>query len=80
LRIDERWSVLATPMVELFWFTDGLNNGRRDQIYSSSLGLRYRISNNVSLTNSLLYERRFSNIPIRQFQNLEIGPKLDFAF
>lgn len=80
LRIDERWSVLATPMAELFWFTDGVNNGRRDQIYSSSLGLRYRISNNVSLTNSVLYERRFSNIPIRHFQNLEIGPKLDFAF
>jgi hypothetical protein len=80
LRIDERWSVIATPMAELFWFTDGLNDGRRDQIYSSSLGLRYRITSNVSLTNSVLYERRFSNVPIRHFNNLEVGPKLDFAF
>jgi hypothetical protein len=80
IRFDERWSVLATPMAELFWFTDGVNSGRRDQIYSTSLGLRYRISGNVSLTNSVLYERRVSNVPIRHFQNLEVGPKLDFAF
>ncbi len=74
------WSVVSTPMVELFWFTDGLNNGRRDQIYSATLGLRYKVSKNVSLTANALYEQRTSNMPLRHYTDFEIGPKLDFAF
>jgi hypothetical protein len=73
------WSIVSTPMIELFWFTDGLNSGRQDQIYSASLGLRYRISKNVSLTTSALYEQRTSNRPLRHYTDFEIGPKLDFA-
>lgn len=74
------WSVVSTPMIELFWFTDGLNNGRRDQIYSATLGLKYKVSNNVSLTANVLYEQRTSNVPLRHYTDIEIGPKLDFAF
>jgi hypothetical protein len=79
-RITSRWSVVSTPFVEAYWFTDGLNEGRQDIIYSTSLGLRYSIANNISLTTSASYEWRTSNVPLRHYRDLEIGPRLDMAF
>jgi hypothetical protein len=78
--INERWSVVSTPFFEAFWFNDGINTGRRDQIYSASLGLRYKITDNVSLTTSVIYEQRESNVPLRHYKLFEVGPRLDFAF
>lgn len=78
--INERWSVVSTPFFEAFWFDDGINVGRRDQIYSASLGLRYKITDNVSLTTSVIYEQRMSNVPLRDYKMFEVGPRLDFAF
>jgi len=80
LKLDSKWSVVSTPFLEAFWFTDGLNRGRQDQIYSASLGLKYNISSNVSLTTSAIYEARTSNVPLRHYTDFQIGPRLDFAF
>jgi hypothetical protein len=80
VELTPAWSVVSTPMIELFWFTDGLNSGRQDQIYSASLGLKYKISRKVSLTTCAHYEQRTSNVPLRHYTDFEIGPKLDFAF
>jgi hypothetical protein len=80
VKLNEKWAVVSTPMVEAFWFTDGLNTGRRDQIYSASLGLKYNIKDNIALTMSGLYEARNSNVPLRHYRDFVIGPKLDFAF
>ena len=58
----------------------GVNLGRADQIYSVSLGLKYNIAPNVSLTTNVAFEERLSNVGIRRYQNVDIGPHLDFAF
>jgi hypothetical protein len=79
-KITSRWSLVSTPFVEAYWFTDGLNEGRQDIIYSTSLGLRYSIASNMSLTTSANYEWRTSNVPLRHYRDLEIGPRLDLAF
>ena len=34
VKLDPKWSIVSTPFIEAFWFTDGLNSGRQDQIYS----------------------------------------------
>src|ERR1700688_1493066 len=78
--LDSKWSVVGTPFIEAFWFTDGLNRGRQDQIYSTSLGLKYNIRSNVSLTSNVIYEVRSSNVAIRRYTDFQIGPRLDFAF
>jgi hypothetical protein len=78
--LNSKWSVVSTPFIEAFWFTDGLNRGRQDQIYSTSLGLKYNITSNVSLTTNAVYEVRFSNVAIRRYTDFQIGPRIDFAF
>jgi hypothetical protein len=79
-RLDQKWSIVSTPFIEGYWFTDGLNTGRRDWIYSASLGLKYNITDSVSLTGNVAYEARTSNVPLRHYQSWDIGPRLDFAF
>jgi len=80
VKLDRKWSIVSTPLFEAFWFTDGLNRGRQDQIYSTDVGLRYSFASNVSMTTSVLYEVRTSNVSERQYRDLRIGPRLDFAF
>ena len=80
VRISSRWSLVSTPFVEAYWFTGGLNDGRQDMIYSASLGLRYNIADNIALTTSANYEWRTSNVPLRHYRELEIGPRLDLFF
>lgn len=79
-KLDQRWSIVSIPFIEAFWFTDGLNAGRQDQIYSVSLGLKYNIASNVSLTTTVISEARTSNVPLRHYTDVQIGPRLDFAF
>ena len=67
VKLDPKWSVVSTPFIEAFWFTDGLNSGRQDQIYSVSLGLKYNLASNVSLTTNVIYEARNSNVPLRHY-------------
>lgn len=80
VKLDPKWSIVSTPLFEAYWFTDGLNRGRQDQIYSADVGLRYGFTNNLSLTTNVLYEARTSNVPARRYRDLRIGPRLDFAF
>jgi hypothetical protein len=77
--LNERWSIVSSPFFEAYWFTGGLNSGRADQIYSVSLGLKYNIASNISLTTSIAYEERKSNVDLRKYQDIEIGPRLSFA-
>jgi hypothetical protein len=79
-KLNERWSIVSSPFFEAYRFTSGLNSGRVDQIYSANLGLKYNISPSVSLTTSVAFEERVSNVAFRHYQNVDIGPKLDFAF
>jgi hypothetical protein len=80
LKLDPKWSIVSTPFIEAFWFTDGLNQGRQDQIYVASLGLKYNIRSNVSVTTTAEYEVRRSNVALRHYNDFRIGPRLDFAF
>lgn len=78
--IDEKWSVVSEPFFEQFWFTDGLNSGREDQVYSVSLGLQYRLTDDALLTTEVIYEKGESNRPGLDYDFIEIGPRLDFAY
>ena len=78
--LNERWSIVSSPFFEAFWFTGGINSGRQDQIYSVSLGVKYNFTPSVSLTTSVAFEERASNFATRRYQNVDIGPHLDFAF
>lgn len=78
--LNERWSIVSEPFFEAYWFTGGLNSGRADQIYSVSIGLKYNIRPNISLVTLIAYEERFSNVDVRRYRSLDIGPKLNFAF
>lgn len=78
--LDPKWSIVSTPFLEAFWFNDGLNNGRQDQIYSISLGMKYNISKNVSVTTNAIYEIRESNVAVRRYTDFQVGPRLTFAF
>jgi hypothetical protein len=80
VKLDSRWSIVSAPLFEAYWFTDGLNSGRQDQLYSADVGLKYNLASNVSLTTTVLYELRTSNVPLRHYRDLRIGPRLDFAF
>ncbi|MCP3470803.1 outer membrane beta-barrel protein [Bradyrhizobium sp. CCGUVB1N3] len=80
IMLAPKWSIVSTPLFEAFWFTDGLNTGRRDQIYSADVGLKYNFASNLSLTTTVLYEVRTSNVAVRRYRDLRIGPRLDFAF
>ena len=80
VKLDPKWSVVSTPLFEAYWFTDGLNNGRRDELYSVDIGLKYSFASNVSLTTTVLYEARTSNVALRHYRDLRIGPRLHFAF
>ncbi|OAE97677.1 hypothetical protein AYJ54_34640 [Bradyrhizobium centrolobii] len=80
VKLDSRWSIVSTPLFEAYWFTDGLNTGRQDQLYSADIGLKYNFASNVSLTTTVLYEARTSNVPLRRYRDVRIGPRLDFAF
>lgn len=79
-RLNERWSVVSEPFYEAFWFTNGLNDGRVDHIYSVSIGLKYDFAPNVSLVTMVAFEERFSNFDVRNYRSLDVGPKLNFAF
>jgi hypothetical protein len=42
--------------------------------------LKYNIRSNVSLTTSVLYEARSSNVAVRRYTDFQFGPRIDFAF
>jgi hypothetical protein len=79
VKLDPRWSIVSAPLFEAYWFTDGLNSGRRDLLYSADIGLKYNFASNLSLTTTVLYEARTSSVPLRHYRDLRIGPRLDFA-
>jgi hypothetical protein len=78
--LNERWSITSSPFFEAYWFTGGLNSGREDQIYSGSIGVKYNVTPSVSVSVNVAYEERISNVAERKYQNIDIGPRLDFAF
>lgn len=80
LKLDPKWSIVSTPLFEAYWFTDGLNSGRRDELYSVDVGLKYNFAGNLALTTTVLYEARTSNVARRHYRDLRICPRLDFAF
>lgn len=80
VKLDPRWSIVSAPLFEAYWFTDGLNTGRHDQLYSADIGLKYNFASNLALTTTVLYEARTSNVALRHYRDLRIGPRLDFAF
>ncbi|MEK9279519.1 MULTISPECIES: hypothetical protein [unclassified Bradyrhizobium] len=71
---------MSAPLFEAYWFTDGLNSGRHDQLYSADIGLKYNFAGNLSLGTTVLYVVRTSNVLVRNYRDLRIGPRLDFAF
>jgi hypothetical protein len=69
VKLDPKWSIVSTPSFEAYWFNDGLNSARQDQLYSEDIGLRYSFASNVSLTTAVLYEVRTSNVAVRRYRD-----------
>lgn len=80
VKLDPRWSIVSTPLFEANWFSDGLNSGRRDELYSVDIGLKYNFASNLALTTTVLYEARTSNVALRHYTDFRIVPRFDFAF
>jgi hypothetical protein len=80
LPINTTWAVVSESFIDTLYFTDGLNIGRNDQIYSTSLGLKYKINDNTSLTTEVVYEAGNSNRAGLNYWMIDVGPRLDFAF
>src|SRR5262245_20332593 len=66
-KITDNLSLVSTPKIRFYSFTDGINNGRHDQLFSMSGGLRYAFSPEVSLTTSASYEHRNSNFRLKYY-------------
>jgi hypothetical protein len=73
-------SLVATGRLRYFAFTDGTNLGRRDLIPSISGGFRQALTDEISFTPTIAYERRYSNREARRYNNLTIGASLDVTF
>lgn len=76
---NSRWALINQNRLRFLWFTDGTNEGRRDVIPSTSLGLQYSFSDNVRLTLGASYEVRRSS-RADDYKLLQVGPVLDFNF
>ena len=43
VKLDPKWSIVSTRFIEAFWFTDGLNAGRQDDLFGiSRIETQYR--------------------------------------
>ena len=80
------WSVVATPKLSFYEFTDAANKGRQDLIASISAGIKYAVTTDadknkeMSITTSVGYENRSSNMPDQKYRNFTILTSLDMAF
>ncbi len=78
VKLDSNGRLSARHCSKPYWFTDGLNSGRRDQLYSADVGLKYNFASNVSLTTTVLYEARTSNVPLTAIQGRSHRPSSGF--
>lgn len=78
--INTKWALVSESFIDTYYFTDGRNVGRNDQIFSTGLGLKYNLDDNTSITTEVVYEAGNSNRPGLDYRMIEVGPRLDFAF
>lgn len=61
LDADRKWLFALTPSLRYYSYVDGLVEGKRNTRPNLLSELTYRIDDNVSLTGSMTYDRRWSN-------------------
>jgi hypothetical protein len=78
--LTKMWAAVGTGRLRYYVFTEGTNDGRRDLLATGSAGLKYNISDDVTLTATVGFERRFSNVAIREYTNFTALSSLDFSY
>ena len=79
--ITENWSLLAGGRFRVYWFNTSLVGPVPVDYYpSASVGLKYDFGHDVTLTTSVGFVARRSNIALRNYDKLDIGPSVDFKY
>lgn len=77
--VSDKISILITPGVRYFVFTDGTAAGKRNVIPSIVGAINYKLTDDVGLTGSVEYDRRWSNRPGLDFTNVIFLASVNFA-
>jgi hypothetical protein len=77
--LTKELSLFLTPKLRYYAFTDGISVGRRDTRPSILGGFTYSINDDVSVTTSAEYDRRWSNVTGKDFQNFVFLVSLDYG-
>ena len=78
-KINDRWSVFLIPRLRVYDFVNR-DTGRNDMVASVAAGLRYDISNDVSITSGVGYESRTSGVAGRNYNSMLVSVSLDFSY
>jgi hypothetical protein len=79
--ITEHWSMLAGGRFRVYWFNTALIGPAPVDAYpSASIGLKYDFGNDVTLTTSVSFLARRSNVLARNYDKWDIGPSVDFKY
>lgn len=79
--LNPSWSILATGRFRTFWFQAAAIGPKPIDYYpSGSVGIKYDFRNGVTVTTSLAFLARRSNIIARNYEKLDVGPSIDFKY
>jgi hypothetical protein len=79
--ITEQWSLLAGGRFRVYWFQTAVAGLVPVDYYpSASLGLKYDFGHDVTLTTSISFLARRSNVGTRNYDKLDVGPSVDFKY
>jgi hypothetical protein len=78
-KIADGWWVFLTPRLRVYDYVNR-DSGRNDVISSASVGLRYDITKDISLTSGIGYESRTSGLSGHNYNGMIAGVSLDFSY
>jgi hypothetical protein len=80
------WSLVATPKIRLYEFTDSTNKGRQDILVSIFAGIKYALTTEadkkkeMSITTGVRYDHLSSNMPDQKYGNFTVMTSFDMAY
>jgi hypothetical protein len=78
-KVSDKISISLTPALRYFVFTDGTAAGKRNVIPSVVAAVNYKLTNDVGLTGSVEYDRRWSNRVGNDYTNVIFLASVNFA-
>jgi hypothetical protein len=77
--IKAPWSVIATPKLRIYEFTDSTNKGRQDIFPSIQAGIKYALSDSANITTTVEYDKVFSNMPADKYESFTFSVSLNLS-